>query len=82
MLLFQKAQVVIKELICKDSKRREKILEIYEEISGLMKKDDDLQRTMKTDLGNFILDLDKLRSTLRYPECPILVAGISLFIFL
>lgn len=71
------AGVGIRQLMEIDSKRRDKILEIYQDIEHVLQMDDDFRRVVKTDFDHITKDLDKLGSKLRSPECPILIAGIS-----
>ncbi|CAG2217642.1 unnamed protein product [Mytilus edulis] len=69
------AGVGIRQLMEIDSKRRDKILEIYQDIEYVLQMDDDFRRVVKTDFDHITKDLDKLGSKLRSPECPILIAG-------
>ncbi|CAC5365948.1 unnamed protein product [Mytilus coruscus] len=69
------AQVVIKELIQKDNKRRDKIFEIYKEIENVFQMDVNFRRVVITEFDDVTNDLAKLETTLRSPECPILIAG-------
>lgn len=65
-----------------DTKRREKILEIYKDIEDVLQMDDNFRHVMTTEFDHVTKDLDKLGSTLRSIECPILIAGIPFFLHL
>lgn len=73
------AQVVIKELIQKDNKRRDNIFKIYKEIEDVLQMDDNFRRVVTTEFDDVTNDLAKLDTILRSSECPILITGISFF---
>lgn len=59
--------------------RREKIFDIYKDIEDVLQMDDNFRFFMTTEFDHVTKDLDKLESTLRSIECPILIAGIPFF---
>lgn len=65
-----------------DTKRREKILEIYKDIEDVLQMDDNFRHVITTEFDHVTKDLNKLGSTLRSIECPILIAGIACFLHL
>ncbi|CAC5365945.1 unnamed protein product [Mytilus coruscus] len=72
------AQTAIGDIIDKDSRRREQILTVCEDIKKILQRDEYLRHIMTTEIEDVTQDLDKLRcaiTCIKDIECPILVAG-------